>query len=193
MNAAAFADLSLSAHPDMPSGAVRFIGVQLQHKQRGLHLHYVVEGDAERIVLPPPQKPYRADELWQTTCFEFFVHDSGDAYREFNFSPSSQWAAYAFTGYRAGREALALNEPPTVRSWPESNGLLMSVSLPVDIPPGARIGLCAVIEETDGTKSYWALAHPPGPPDFHHPDSFAIELAAAYPSAGTLRPGSGQA
>ena len=119
VNAAAFADLSLSAHPDTPSGAVRFIGVQLQRERSGLHLHYVVEGDAKRIVLPPPQKPYRADELWQTTCFELFVHDAGDVYREFNFSPSSQWAAYAFTSYRAGREALALDQPPTVRFWPE--------------------------------------------------------------------------
>ena len=40
------------------------------------------------------------------------------------------------------------------------------------------IGLSAVIEETDGTKSYWALRHPPGPPDFHHPDCFALELPA---------------
>jgi hypothetical protein len=182
VNAAASADLSLSAHPDTPSGAVRSISVHLQREGRGLHLDYVVEGDAERIVLPPPQKPYRADELWQTTCFEFFVHDSGDAYREFNFSPSSQWAAYAFKSYRAGREALALDEPPTVRFWPESIGLLMSVSLPVDISSGARIGLSAVIEETGGAKSYWALAHPSGAPDFHHPDSFAIELAAACAS-----------
>jgi hypothetical protein len=29
----------------------------------------------------------------------------------------------------------------------------------------------------DGTKSYWALAHPQGKPDFHHVDSFALTLA----------------
>ena len=34
----------------------------------------------------------------------------------------------------------------------------------------------AVIEEADGTKSYWALAHPSDKPDFHHPDSFALDL-----------------
>jgi hypothetical protein len=38
-----------------------------------------------------------------------------------------------------------------------------------------------VIEESDGTKSYWALAHPAGPPDFHDPTCFALDLAA--PSA----------
>jgi len=34
-------------------------------------------------------------------------------------------------------------------------------------------------EETNGRLSYWALAHPPGKPDFHHPDCFALELPAA--------------
>ena len=37
--------------------------------------------------------------------------------------------------------------------------------------------VAAVIEEKDRTKSYWALAHPSeGPPDFHHPDCFVLEL-----------------
>jgi hypothetical protein len=35
-----------------------------------------------------------------------------------------------------------------------------------------------VIEETNGRLSYWALAHPPGKPDFHHSDCFALELPA---------------
>lgn len=38
--------------------------------------------------------------------------------------------------------------------------------------------ISAVIEEADGTKSYWALAHPPGKPDFHHPDGFVLALPA---------------
>jgi hypothetical protein len=42
-----------------------------------------------------------------------------------------------------------------------------------------RLGLSAVIEETNGRKSYWALSHPPGKPDFHHSDCFALELPAA--------------
>jgi hypothetical protein len=41
------------------------------------------------------------------------------------------------------------------------------------------LALSAVIETLDGAKSYWALAHPPGKPDFHHADCFAIELPAA--------------
>lgn len=36
-----------------------------------------------------------------------------------------------------------------------------------------KLGLSAIIEEEDGQKSYWALAHPPGKADFHHIDCFA--------------------
>lgn len=38
------------------------------------------------------------------------------------------------------------------------------------------VGLSAVIEEAEGTRSYWALAHPADKPDFHHPDSFACDI-----------------
>jgi hypothetical protein len=39
-----------------------------------------------------------------------------------------------------------------------------------------RFGLAAVIEETSGRRSFWALAHPPGKPDFHHADCFTLEV-----------------
>jgi hypothetical protein len=42
-----------------------------------------------------------------------------------------------------------------------------------------RLGLSALIEDASGRKSYWALAHPPGKPDFHHADCFAYELSWA--------------
>ncbi len=41
-----------------------------------------------------------------------------------------------------------------------------------------QIGLSAVIEEKAGAMSYWALNHPPGKPDFHHKDCFALTLPA---------------
>ena len=53
-------------------------------------------------------------------------------------------------------------------------GLELEVS--VNEKPG-RIALSAVIEEGNGALSYWALRHPAGKPDFHHPDAFAMELA----------------
>jgi hypothetical protein len=46
--------------------------------------------------------------------------------------------------------------------------------LATDIP--WYLGLSAVIHESNGHVSYWALAHPPGAPDFHHPDCFRLKL-----------------
>jgi hypothetical protein len=43
-------------------------------------------------------------------------------------------------------------------------------------PSNFEVAISAVIEELDGTKSYWALTHPPGKPDFHHPTCFAATL-----------------
>jgi hypothetical protein len=40
-----------------------------------------------------------------------------------------------------------------------------------------RIALAAVIEDANGRLSYWGLRHPPGKPDFHHPNGFALEVA----------------
>ena len=41
-----------------------------------------------------------------------------------------------------------------------------------------QLGLSAILEEKDGTKSYWALSHPGGDkPDFHDPVCFAARLA----------------
>ncbi|RYG10830.1 MAG: hypothetical protein EON96_16135 [Caulobacteraceae bacterium] len=52
--------------------------------------------------------------------------------------------------------------------------LTADVTLPEDA--GEAVGLAAVIESFDGTIAYWALAHPSDKPDFHHPDSFALDL-----------------
>ena len=174
-------DLYLEPHPATPPGAVKYVNVQVRREQRGLGLLYIVEGDPTRILLPAPQAPCRAEDLWQTTCFELFVRDAGEAYREFNFSPSGQWSAYAFQDYRAGRESLALNDPPTATILvPEPFGIMLVASVQMEFEPKARLALSAVIEETDGTKSYWALAHPPGDkPDFHDPACFTLELPAA--------------
>jgi hypothetical protein len=176
--------LFLAPHPASPPRAVRSVNVNVSLIQGRLHLLYVVEGDPERVKLPACQKPYRAEGLWRTTCFELFLRDEGTAYREFNFSPSSQWAAYGFSDYRVDRESLALKEPPkSVLCPPEQFGLMLSASLLAEITPNTRFGTTAVIEETDGTISYWAATHSsPDKPDFHDPSCITLELPAATAS-----------
>lgn len=130
------------------------------------------------LALPQAARPTRTDGLWRRTCFEMFVMKAGsDAYREFNFSPSTQWAAYHFIGYRADMATLDMPAIPRIETTYEGGAFVLTADLRFASRLGlSRMGLSAVIEERDGTKSYWALRHPPGAPDFHHPDCFALDL-----------------
>ena len=47
---------------------------------------------------------------------------------------------------------------------------------PTSLVRSVQLGLSAVVEAADGGLSYWALKHPPGKPDFHHVDAFALQL-----------------
>jgi hypothetical protein len=149
-----------------------------------LAITYVLQGDLERVRIPPARSRRTADRLWQHTCCEAFVRREGSpAYHEFNFSPSGEWAAYAFERYREGGAAVAdeaLDPRVTVRTRPGKLELDAVIRLPLLLPaqPGAKVALAlsAVVEGQDGSLSYWALSHPAGKPDFHHSDAFALEL-----------------
>ncbi len=148
----------------------------------GLVLRYCVTGTVRDLRLPTPGPLHRTDELWRHTCFEAFVCvRGGSSYCELNFAPSRQWAAYRFTGYRTGM-ANADIAPPGIETRENSEQYEMTVKLEhlPGFSDGAawRVGLSAVIEDSTGRKSYWALAHPPGKPDFHHADCFALALPA---------------
>ena len=139
------------------------------------HFRYLVEG-ADDLILPDPADRSRADNLWKTTCFEAFVGLGGEAYLEFNFSPSGQWAAYRFDRHRKGMR----EEAAEIEVWLEGGENWIAVEAAVKsspLRPGLALGLAAVIEEKSGTRSYWALAHPGGAPDFHDRTCFTALLA----------------
>ena len=139
-------------------------------------MRYRIEGELARLRIPPPRPRRFAERLWQHSCCELFVARNGmSAYHEFNFSPSGEWAAYAFTDYRRGGP-LAGQDPGIVVSA-AARELELAASVDAGIQGHLLIGLCAVIEDARGGLSYWALRHAPGKPDFHHRDSFALELA----------------
>jgi hypothetical protein len=178
---------ALRRHPDSRCIAATRIDVGIAQPSAGsLVLSYVVHGDIGALRLMPRTAPTRGDELWRHTCFEAFLGSAaGAAYYEFNFSPSTQWAAYRFSSYRDGMlVASGINAPPIeVQSTSERYTLRASLQLNAlsGLPPDAgwRLGLAAVTEDTRGSVSYWALAHPPGKADFHHRDGFAHDLFAA--------------
>ena len=170
----------LVPHPDYPPKSVTSVRVEIIATVDDILLTYVVDGKGS-VLIPNWTHSARKDSLWATTCCEIFLKlKGGDTYFEFNFSPSSEWAAYQFAHYRDGMRDLDMVVEPHIQRGLEEDNFLVEVDLDIsDIPQGElKVALSAVIEETDGTKSYWALQHPPGPPDFHHPDCFALTLAA---------------
>ena len=140
------------------------------------NIWFGVRAPASRFRIPEPAEPQRADGLWQSTCFEAFLREPGNsAYREWNFSPSTQWAAYSFTAYRDGMSNADV-AAPYLRLEDNLTWWSFGATISVEADAEWELGLSAVLEEQDGTKSYWALAHAPGPPDFHNPDCFTARL-----------------
>jgi hypothetical protein len=171
---------ALHLHPDSVRVAATDVEVEVARPQPDrLILSYVVRGSLSDLLLPHVVASTRADELWQHTCFEAFVRTSANpGYYEFNFAPSTQWAIYHFDSYRSGmRIATEIGAPQIeVDSTVERYTLRAALEIGSLSSP-FRLGLSAVLEETNGRRSYWALAHPPGKSDFHHSDCFALELA----------------
>ena len=141
------------------------------------NIWFGVKAPVDRFVLREGE-PGRADELWQATCFEAFLRRPGEeGYREWNFAPSGQWAAYDLAGYRDGRTDADV-AAPYVRMEDNFTWWTLGATIAVPADGAWELGLSAILEERDGTKSYWALAHlDEDEPDFHAPSCFAARLA----------------
>ena len=170
----------LACHPDAAAPWIRAVQVGVTVMPDGtLSLTYALNGDLDRIRIPVPDASARADGLWRHTCFEAFVAvDGAAAYAEFNLSPSGQWQAYGFRAYREDRYPLPARHPDVDCRVARGRLLLQACIDPGGLPPGnhLRLGLSAVLEDDRGGFSYWALRHAAGPPDFHHPEAFALSL-----------------
>src|SRR5262245_25644347 len=104
--------LTLERHPETPTVAVHAVHAHVGRAPGGLlAVSFVIEGDMDRLLVPQRRErsgrehsgraSAMADRLWEHTCCEIFIARTGlPAYHEFNFSPSGEWAAYAFTAYR---------------------------------------------------------------------------------------------
>lgn len=172
---------SLVPHPDFAPTAVRHVTARVTPDGDWLRLRWRIEG-AQRLVVPAFAGKGRADGLWQTTCFELFVGVPGDeAYVELNLSPSERWNAYNFARYRDGmRERPFPHEPSCAMRKGEALAIFDAAVPTSALPPTPwRFNMTAIIEEEGRAKSFWALAHPEGKPDFHDAACFVGALGAA--------------
>jgi hypothetical protein len=176
--------LNLVPHPATPPSDPAFkVWANVEHAGAlgviaSTNIWFGVGAPASRFVIAEAgEEPKRAEDLWQTTCFEAFMRVHGaEAYREWNFAPSADWAAYDFKTRREDRTDAEV-APPYIRMEDNMTWWALGATIAVDAKAAWEIGLSAVLEEKDGTKSYWALAHPDGDkPDFHDPACFIAHL-----------------
>lgn len=144
-----------------------------------LFLSFKVTANTEHLILPDIVNPQsRQNELWNSTCFEFFLKDSGSTeYFEFNLSPSGSWNFYHLDSYRQGlKEDSRIPQPRFEREQDKKSLRVSSVIHFGKLPPmtNPQMGISAVLAETSGNKSYWALKHPDQKPNFHHLESFCL-------------------
>ena len=180
--------VDLSCHRSTAARRVRDIQVLVRRSASDeLHMTYCLNGDIPEIRIPSASVPHIGTRLWEHTCFEAFIAVEGQsAYHEFNFAPSGEWAAYAFSSYRNGGPLVDEGLRPQIAVRSSESQLELDALVPLGglsaVHPRAplRVGLSAVIEASDGL-SYWALRHPGAKPDFHNADGFALLLEPPGP------------
>lgn len=172
---------SLVAHPEFPPINVRGITSRITPDGEWLRLRWRIDG-AQSLVVPPFGGKGRADGLWKTTCFELFLQKPGETgYVELNLSPSERWNAYDFVTYRDGMDLRPFPREPSCAMRKREALAIFDAAVPARALPTApwQFNMTVVLEEEGGVKSYWALAHGAGAPDFHDATCFVGEHAAA--------------
>jgi hypothetical protein len=171
-------------HPDTTDDFIKrmHIGVKALYQDNSLKLHFDVLGAIDRLLIPKPKTPEETNGLWEHTCFEAFISVVEESYyREFNFSPCGDWAAYAFNEYRVAKPWHTSTAPAITYVCTKERLSLEAVINQRDLPDNPRkqafrLGMAAVLETKAGGLSYWALFHPSGKPDFHHRTGFTLSF-----------------
>ncbi|MEK7435657.1 MAG: DOMON-like domain-containing protein [Pseudomonadota bacterium] len=178
--------MELLPHPATPLPQVDSLRVALSFSGDGnLSVGFDCRCPAGVLRLPQVRAADAADGLWRHTCCELFVGVQGDpAYREFNWSPSGQWAIYAFSAYReraappvhARLPAAGIKFAAAPGGW-TLRARINALALPEAAAAQIEIGVAVVLETVVGGLSYWALRHAAERPDFHARETFVLRLA----------------
>ncbi len=136
-----------------------------------------MEGNISAIRIPDPAESARRDNLWKTTCFEIFWQPAGGSYyREFNLSPSSQWACYDFDDFRLNSRDAPV-EAISIACRFDDGELVLDADIASQLPIPADVALNAIVEDKDGNIQFWALAFQPGKAEFHSETCRQLHMA----------------
>lgn len=145
-------------------------------------IEYRLQGALTEVAIPRPNSsPSRQLDLWEATCFEFFIGIPGErCYWEFNLAPSGDWNVFYLDDYRQGLRLAPefLELPLSIDRQAHNLVIKLAFDLSKIIPPDrdVEIAVTTVIKSTQGEMSYWALTHAGTEADFHLRDSFVLRI-----------------
>jgi hypothetical protein len=165
--------------------------VDFQISANQLTIAYYLTGATNHILFldQSPSQSDRADELWKSTCFEWFLKSShSKKYWEFNVAPTGRWNFYELDDYRTNLQRSALIETPrfSAHQRPDAmNSYQFKVEANLknlfekgnELVKNGRFAVTSVIQWISGEVSYFSLKHPSNKPDFHSNDGFTISLS----------------
>ncbi len=188
--------IALAPHPAFGASPLRSLHASVASAGGGsVTVEFAAHGELSRLRLAPPgAAPRRREGLWHHSCFELFARRGAErGYREFNFAPSGDWAAWVFDDYRSGgRELEPARVAITARSVDSAHWSLRAqlklgeAAATAGVAAAADtwwLNLAAVIEAEDGALSYWAAHHAGEKPDFHDRGCFCVPLELSHADA----------
>jgi hypothetical protein len=176
--------MDFSLVPSRPDSIIDAIEGALTLVGNRIDCTWDITGKLGQVLWPPAAtSPGRRMQLWEHTCFEFFIGPvDGRDYLEFNLSPAGDWNAFSFTDVRTGMQEsdrLRCQTSRLTRAGEHAANLGCEVAFERQSwPTGLRAGVSAVIEGTDKSLHYFALAHTTGRPDFHCRDNHTLIIRA---------------
>ena len=142
---------------------------QINLADAAVHISYALKGDLSNILLPQEEPSQRKDELWRTTCFEFFWRQPDEqSYVEVNLAPAGHWNCYGFTNTRTGMHQSDVFSLQSIQQRRGADHFMLDAVMKFNgkaLQP-AVFGVSSVIAHGNNV-SYFSLEHG-DKPDFHN-------------------------
>ncbi|QLE55745.1 DOMON-like domain-containing protein [Nostoc sp. TCL26-01] len=173
---------TFALQPFSPTASDLKITGNITRNHQQLAIKYNLVGNLQDIIISPPSAtPTRQHELWQDTCFEFFLGiKNTQKYWEFNLSPGGHWNIYRFDSYRQGMQEETAWTTLPFSVVQQVDNLILEISIDLSeiiaVEQTLDVAITTVIKHQENQVSYWALVHKGVEADFHLRESFLIEL-----------------
>lgn len=138
-------------------------------------------GDPSKLVLDSLRshagtEAFRADGLWNSTCFEAFWGIPGDlGYWELNLAASQpKWNLYRFSNYRQPAPPEESRDFELI-NWEATSTSLVCLLRGKEKLPALEASLCVILRTAQATHFY-SSNHAGAEPDYHLRKSFTLHL-----------------